>query len=92
MFLWWLGKNCYSLAGKFWFICRIHQTLHLQISIYLGPYKILLIENISIPWKIVKGTWNSSLLKDKKFWEDGIMKLPEKWWKVVEQKREYIVQ
>ena len=32
-------------------------------------------------------TWTSSLLKKgKKFWEDGIMKLPEKWQKVVEQK------
>ena len=30
--------------------------------------------------------------KDKKFWEDGIMKMPEKWQKVVEQKGEYIVQ
>ena len=30
--------------------------------------------------------------KDKKFWEDGIMKLPEKWQKVVEQKGEYVVQ
>ena len=30
--------------------------------------------------------------KDKKFWEDGIMKLPGKWQKVVEQKDEYIVQ
>ena len=30
--------------------------------------------------------------KDKKFWEDGIMKLPEKWQKVVEQKDEYVVQ
>ena len=30
--------------------------------------------------------------KDKKFWEDGIMKLPEKWHKVVEQKCEYTVQ
>ena len=29
--------------------------------------------------------------KDKKFWEDGIMKLSEKWQKVVEQKGEYIV-
>ena len=28
----------------------------------------------------------------KKFWEDGIMKLPEKWQKVVEQKGEYTVQ
>ena len=30
--------------------------------------------------------------KDKKFWEDGIMKLPEKWQRVVEQKGEYVVQ
>ena len=30
--------------------------------------------------------------KDKKFWEDGIMKLTEKWQKVVEQKGEYVVQ
>ena len=30
--------------------------------------------------------------KDTKFWEEGIMKLPEKWEKVVGQKGEYIVQ
>ena len=30
--------------------------------------------------------------KDKKFWEGGIMKLPEKWQKIVEQKGEYVVQ
>ena len=30
--------------------------------------------------------------KDKKFWEDGIMKLPERWQKVVEQNKEYILQ
>ena len=30
--------------------------------------------------------------KDKKFWEDGIMRLPEKWQKAAEQKGEYIVQ
>ena len=30
--------------------------------------------------------------KDKKFWEDEIMKLPGKWQKVVEQNGEYIVQ
>uniref|UniRef100_A0A8C6C1N4 Histone-lysine N-methyltransferase SETMAR n=1 Tax=Monodon monoceros TaxID=40151 RepID=A0A8C6C1N4_MONMO len=30
--------------------------------------------------------------KDKKFWEDGIMKLPEEWQKVVEQKGEYVAQ
>ena len=30
--------------------------------------------------------------KNKKFWENGIMKFPEKWQKVVELKGEYIVQ
>ena len=50
-------------------------------------------EKISIPCKTVKGTWNSSLLKKiKKFWEDGIRKLPEKLQKEVEQKGEYTVQ
>ena len=52
-----------SLAGKFWFIHCIHQTLHLWISIYFDLYKILLMEKLSIPWKTVKGTWNNSLLK-----------------------------
>ena len=63
MFLWWPGSNCYGLAGKFWYICHNQQTLHLQISIYLNLYKILLMEKISIPWKTAKGTRNSSLLK-----------------------------
>ena len=30
--------------------------------------------------------------KDKKFWENGIMMLPEKWQTVVEQKGECVVQ
>jgi len=30
--------------------------------------------------------------KDKKFWEEGIMKLPGKCQKVVEQNGEYVVQ
>ena len=30
--------------------------------------------------------------KDKKFWDDWIKKLPEKWQKVVEQNGEYVVQ
>ena len=28
--------------------------------------------------------------KDKTFWEDGIMKLPEKWQKIIEQDDEYV--
>ena len=30
--------------------------------------------------------------KDTNFWEGGIMRLPEKWQKIVEQNSEYIVQ
>ena len=54
---------------KGWFISQllgwvfIHKTLHLRFSIYFALYKILLMEKISIPWKTVKGAWNSSLLK-----------------------------
>ena len=40
--------------------------IYLRISIYFGFYKILLKEKISIPWKTVKGIWNSSLLKKVK--------------------------
>ena len=55
-------------------------------------YKILLREKILIPWKAVKGTWNSSLLQKIEFWEDGIMKLPETWQNVVEQNGECVTQ
>ena len=66
MILWWSGKSHYSLAGKFWFIHCIHQTLQLHVSIYFCLYKILLMEKISIPWTTVKGTGNSSLFKEIK--------------------------
>ena len=50
-------------------------------------------EEILAPLETVKGPWKNSLLKKiKKFWGNRIMKLPEKWQKVVEQKGEYIVQ
>ena len=91
MFLWRPGKNCHNLVGKFWFILHIHQTLHLQISIYLSHYKIFLMEKISISWKTIKGTWNSSLLKMTTVLEDGIMKLSEILQKVVEQNGEHVL-
>ena len=80
------------MAGKFWFIHSIDWMLRLQVSIYFGLYKILLMEKILIPWRTVKHIRNSSLLKEIKFWEDRIMKLLEEWQKVVEQNGEYISQ
>ena len=48
---------------------------------------------ISIPWKTIHSSWDSSLLKKrKKVWKDAIMKLPEKWQKVVKQNNKYIGQ
>ena len=86
------SRNCHSLAGKFSFIHRIHQTLHLQVTIYFSLYKILLMgkKKNSIPWKTVKGTWNSSLLKKTKSF--GTMELwscLEKWQKIVEHNGEW---
>ena len=43
-------------------------------------------KKISLPWKTVKDTSNSSLLKNiKNFGEDGIMKLPRKWQQVADE-------
>ena len=48
-------------------------------------------EKISISWKTIKGTWNSSLLKMTTVLEDGIMKLSEILQKVVEQNGEHVL-
>ena len=53
MFLWWPGKNCYSLAGNHWFIHQIHHSLHFWISMYFGLYKIILMEKPSVPEKTI---------------------------------------
>ena len=50
-------------------------------------------EEISIPWKTVKRHLEQFFAQnDKKFQEEGIIKLPEKWQNVVEQNAEQIVQ
>ena len=87
IFFWCPDKNSYSLAAKFWFIHHIHLTMHLRVSFYFTICKSSLMEKVPIPWKSLKCTWNSYFLKEKNsFGEDGIMKLPGKWKKVVEQR------
>ena len=50
-------------------------------------------EKVSIPWKTIKRHLEQFFAqKDKKFWEKAIIKLPEKWQKVMEQNGEYVVQ
>ena len=87
------AKTVNSLAGKFWLIHLIYQTSWLPMShLFLSLQNSLNGKNEKIPWKTVKGTWNSSLLKKIRFGGNGIMKLLEKWQKVVEQNGEYVVQ
>jgi len=69
----------------------IRLILHRQIFIYLDLCKILLLEKISLLWKIAKSTLKS-YYKTRKFWEDGIFKLPERWRKIVKKNDEYIIE
>ena len=62
LFLWWPGRKCYTLAGKFWLIYHIHQILQLWFPFILVFTKFSM-EKFSIPWKTSKDTWKSSLLK-----------------------------
>ena len=60
--------------------------LNLQISIYFGLYKILLMEiNFSSLENCKRHLKQPFVKKDNMFWMDGIMKLPGKWQKFVEQ-------
>ena len=94
IFLWWPGKSCYSLAEKFWFIHCIHQTLHLWCPFILVFTKFSSWEkqNYNSLEGCKRHQQQSFAQKDKKFWEDGVMKLPEKWQKVVEQNNKYVIQ
>ena len=93
MFLWWPGKNCYSLSGKFWFIhCIPPDIAPLDFHLFQSLQNSLNGKNFSSLEDCKRHLEQFFARKDKKFWEDGIMKLPEKWQKVVEQNGEYIVQ
>jgi len=65
-------------------ICLI---LHRQIFIYLDLCKIFLLEKLTSLEDCKKHLEEFFAYKTRKFWEDGIFKLPEKWRKVVEKKR-----
>ena len=86
MFLSWPGKNL-QLSWKFWFIHCIHQTLHLWISSYFQSLQNNLNLNgkkCQFPGRLKRYPEQFLLKKIKKFWKDGIMKLPDKWQKIVE--------
>lgn len=80
-----VGKT--AAYWKFWFIHRIHQTLHLQIY-YFGLSKILTLKKIQFQ-DCKKDIWNS-FAQNNKSCEDEMMKLP-KMVKIVQQNDEFIV-
>ena len=53
-----MTRQNYSLIGNFWFIHRIHQTLHFWKSIYFGIYKTLNRKKfISVVVQLLSGVW-----------------------------------
>ena len=75
--------------------------IHLTYSLDIAPSDLNLFQSLRNP---LNGK-NSSSLEDckrhleqlfaqkyQKFWQDRIMKLLEKWWEVVKQNSEYVVQ
>ena len=96
VFLWWPGNNCDSLART---------LIHLPYSSDIAPLdfhlfpssQILLMEKISPVGKSFLEDCKRHLeqffaQKDKKFWDDAIMQLPEKWQNLAEQNDKHIVQ
>ena len=75
--------------------CLSHQGspgVRRESSIIRSFWKMKQLQQVLFPGDCKRHLEQFFAQKDKKFWEDGIMKLPEKWQKVVEQNGEYIVQ
>jgi len=85
--LWQHDKNYCSLFEMSCFIRFIHLILHYQIFIYLDLCKILLLKKISSLEDCKKHLEKFFAYKTRKFWEDGIFKLPERWRKSCWKKR-----
>ena len=79
------GRNCYTWL-EFWCTGRVNQTLHLwMFCLFQCLQNSLNGKNFNSLKDCKRHLVQFSAQKDKKFWEDGTMKLPEKWQKAVEQ-------
>ena len=92
LFLWWPGKTCYSLAGKLIHLPNSPDITPLDFHLFWSLQNSLNGKNFNSLKDCKRHLEQFFAQKDKKIWEDRIMKLPEKWQVVVEQKGEYIVQ
>ena len=91
MFLWWPGKSCSSLAEKFWYIHCIHQTLHLWCPFILVFTKFSSWKKKFNSLEDYKRHPKQLFAQKDKFWEDRIMKSPEKWQNIVKQNGKSVV-
>ena len=67
-------------------------TLHHQITIYSHLLQNFLNDKTFNDDEAVKSHWDQFVVdKEQKFYERGIMKLPERLQKVIEQKGKYII-
>ena len=79
------SKNGYSLAEVLTHPLYSTDTAPLNVHLFQSLQDSLM-EKIQFPGKAsVKHLEQIFSQKDKKFWEEGIMKLPEKWKKAAEQ-------
>ena len=86
-------QKLFKLVWEVLIHLSFHQILHLQMSVYFGLYKILLNGKIFNSLEDYKKHLEQFFAqKEKKLCEDRIMKLPEKWQKILEQNIEYIVE
>ena len=67
-------------------------TTFTRHCIFRFPLNSLNGKKIKFPGRLQKAPGTVLSQNDKKFWEDGIMKLLERWQKIVEQNGEYVVQ
>ena len=86
------AKDYKGLVGKWCYIHHIALTLHHQITIYFYLCRTSWMVKLSNDDEAVKSHLVQFLAdKDQKFYECEIMKLPERWQKVIEQNGKYII-
>lgn len=85
-------KNFWSWTGMSYHILRIHQTLPLQITTISLSTEFLEWWETWFLRKALNTSWNGCLSRQINFFERGIMKLLERWQKIIDQSSQYIVE
>lgn len=80
-------KNWRSSNGIFYLVYHILLLLHARVTIYSARHKTTSTIKTYLLWKTARTDWNVSSFfsqRNKLFHADGIMKLSQRWRKVIE--------